>query len=274
MKKMLQQLELNSIPKFWFKSTDTLFDCFKNSTLDYDNPKKRRVFIDNGGSVLLVAHLDTVQIPKIIGFSADRIWATGLDDRLGAFIAYKLSTMLGCDLLLCDLEESGQSTAQYHKMKNKYNWVCEFDRAGDDVVTYDLESEKFQDILDDTWAVGFGSFSDICFLDTDVCCFNLGIGYEKAHALDSYAVLSTMNEQVKLWIDFYNQYKDTRFEYDGDNLDKRQRDYGFGNYNYYNKDYDVDWKCEICYLEYGEDIFGHTICENCFSYMFRQMIGV
>jgi len=268
-------LELNSIPKLWFQATNTMFNYFKHNTLDWDNPEKRRVFIDNGGSILLVAHLDTVQKPKIVRYKKDRIYAQGLDDRLGAYIAYKLATMLGCDLLLTDNEESGASTAQFHKMKNKYNWVCELDRAGDDVVTYDLDNEEFFDALAEQWHIGFGSFSDICFLDTDVCCFNLGIGYEKAHAKDSYAVLSIMNEQIKTFIKFYEEHKDTKFIYDGNDLKQRQSDYGFGDYyNYkYNNDEEEDL-CEICYLDYGEDVYGHSICERCFKSMYRDVVGI
>ncbi len=275
MKKIMKTLDLNSISRFWFQPTDTLFDFFKDSVLDRDDPDKRRIFIDNGGSVLLVAHLDTIQTPLIKQFKNGRIYAQGLDDRLGAYIGYKLATMLGMDLLLCDLEESGQSTAQYHDMQNKYNWVCELDRGGDDVVTYDLDSKEFHDKLDNFWAVGYGTFSDIAFLDTNVCCFNLGIGVEKSHEKGSYAVLSTMNRNVQLFLDFYELYKDTKFDYDGSNLKQRQYDYGFGDrYNYHNANYDYDWMCEICGLDYGEDVFDKCICERCFKHMYQDAVGV
>jgi len=245
-----------------------MFSHFKSAVLDYDDPYKRRVFIDNGGSVLLVAHLDTVQKPKIVEYKKDRIYARGLDDRLGAYIGYKLSTMLHCDLLLCDNEESGRSTAQYHDLNKRYNWICELDRAGDDVVTYDIDSRKFLDDLDDEWALGWGSFSDICSLDTDVCCFNLGIGYEKAHSKDSYAVLSVMNHQIKTFIKWYEEHKDTRYDFFGD----AKTISGYGGY--YNRSDSYDWLCEICGLDYGEDVFDKCICERCFRTMYQDAVGV
>jgi hypothetical protein len=270
MKQKLFQLELNSIDPFWFKDTDSMFTSFDKYVLDKDDATKRRVFIDNGGSVLFVAHLDTVQTPMIKKYKKDRIWAQGLDDRLGACIAYKLSTMLGADLLLTDNEESGQSTATYHEMDTRYNWVVEFDRAGDDVVTYDLHNKQFHDDLDDIWAVGDGIFSDICFLDTPVCCFNLGIGYELSHSKDSWADLTIMNAQIAKFIDFYQEHKDTEYVFDG-----------LPNGSYYNQinkydkySIDADWICEICGYEYGDDCHGHCICKDCFEYMYCEVGGV
>ena len=107
--------------KNWFLSTDKMFNRFKKYAIDYNNPKKRRIFVDNNSAVLFVAHLDTVQPPKINAITKGKIHACGLDDRLGAKIAFDLSKELGADLLLTDLEESCQTTAKYHTCKDCYD---------------------------------------------------------------------------------------------------------------------------------------------------------
>lgn len=253
------------IDEFWFQDTNSLFNAWDDFTLDKENKNKRRVFIDNGGKILMVAHLDTVLPSKIVQFKKDRVWAVGLDDRLGALIAFKLSKLLGADLLLTDNEEICNSTARYHTLKDRYNWIVEFDRAGDDVVTYDLESPEFIDALQDQFKIGIGTYSDICDLETDVCCFNMGIGYQHAHSKDSYASLTVLNKQIERFIEFYEVNQDTRFDFDG--LDST----GYPNYfdKYLNKE--SGWLCDICGTEYGETIYDYTVCESCFELMMSNV---
>ena len=243
---------------FWFLDIEDIFMTFKKSTLDFYNQKKRRIFIDNGGEILFVAHLDTVLPPKVKMKTENKIFAQGLDDRLGASIAYNLSRMLGADLLLCDNEEKGASTAQYQELKD-YLWIAEFVRDWHDVVTYDIDSDDFLDKLRFFFPIGWGSFSDICILDTTACCVNIGIGYKKAHMANSFVDLDVCNVMIGAFIDFYTMYKHTRFtaEY---------------NYNYKRHQYDMDhsvWLCEICEIEYGDDCWGYNICKNCFDCMLQ-----
>lgn len=245
---------------FWFQHEDEIFKAFKNSTLDYDKKHKRRVFLDNGGQVLLVAHLDTVLPPKIKRFKSGCLYAQGLDDRLGCIIAYKLSQLLGADLLLTDNEESGESTALYHNTEYRYNWIAEFDRGGTDVVTYDIDSPEWLVMLGNYWKVGLGSFSDIAFLETDVCCLNMGIGYHLDHSASSYAIAEETNNQIAKFIRFYEANKNTRFEYD----------FGIETYNRntYNRNLkfsEYDWACDFCGNNYDtEEVFGFNICQDCF----------
>lgn len=245
---------------FWFLPIDDLFMTFKQSTLDFDDQQKRRVFIDKGNSnVLFVAHLDTVLEPKVKykTLSGNKIYAQGLDDRLGCCVAYHLSRMLNVDLLLCDNEEKGISSAQYHVLKD-YNWIAEFDRAGDDVVTYDIDSDDFLDKLKYHFKIGWGSYSDICLLDTTACCLNIGVGYELSHSRDSYADLNICNTMIESFIGFYNLYKHVRFT----------ADY---TYSTYRRSYNLDdaYMCEVCDIEYGEDIYGHVLCRFCFNSMWK-----
>lgn len=260
-------LNIQQLPKTaWLEPVDTIFDRLKGDTLDYDNPIKRRVFIDRGAKVLFMAHLDTVQPPKFYKIKNQRLYASGLDDRLGCYIAYKLSQELDVDLLLTDHEESGQTTAMYHTFKD-YNWICEFDRAGDDVVHYGLVNRDWLDALETTWKAGHGVYSDICSIKTDACCMNLGIGYNFAHSKDSYVDIPTCNDQIDKFVAFYHKHKDTRFEIDGfyaEQITPYQYPYGYkvARWN------DDDLACEICGAP-AETIYGRCLCDICFHDMFE-----
>lgn len=250
---------------YWFKPIDEIFEDFKEETLDYDLKKCRRIFRDLGGSVLFVAHLDTVLPPKLIKRTKGRIYGQGLDDRLGCHIAYNLSMELGADLLLTDLEESAETTMFFQELKD-YNWIVEFDRAGHDVVTYYLSSKVFDTELSKFFTIGVGSFTDICWADTTACCFNLGIGYRNAHAADSYAQKGHMNTQIRLFKQFYNKNKDIKFVQD---------DAAKGNYRYDYMDYErsrnylregYDGECEFCGLP-AVWCHSHLLCEDCLEEM-------
>ena len=106
--------------RYWLKPINTIFEDFNGYVLDADDKTKHRIFIDRDASVLFVAHLDTVIKPKFHGKTNKRIYASGLDDRLGCLIAYELSEQLNADLLLTDHEESGGTTIAYQDCE-KYN---------------------------------------------------------------------------------------------------------------------------------------------------------
>lgn len=252
--------------RWWFKPIDSIFKHFRKYALDFDNPKKRRIFIDRGSKVLLVAHLDTVLAPKFIKQKKNRIWATGLDDRLGCCIAYELSEKLNTDLLLTDLEESGESTGYHHQLKD-YNWIAEFDRAGNDVVHYGLVNDKFLEALSDHWKIGFGSYSDISSLQTEACCLNLGIGYAHAHSKNSYFDISICRKQILLFQQFYAKHKDTKFV-----QDTRYRGFGrltaYDPYDFYDLD-GITGECDFCGC-IGKQVYGWIICESCLESMVER----
>ena len=203
--------------RWWLRPRRKIIRHFRNFVLDKQDFWKRRIFIDRGSKVLFMAHLDTVQTPKLVSATRHRIYAQGLDDRLGCMIASKLSLELGADLLLTDHEESAGTTARYHICKD-YNWIVEFDRAGEDVVTYDLDSVEFRNAIRGYWHLYPGMYSDICELKTETCCMNLGIGYERAHSTDSYVTTKVFNRQIEAFRKFYAEYKDVEFKQDYSNF--------------------------------------------------------
>jgi hypothetical protein len=290
---MLENEVLNI--KNWLVPTDVIFRNFSRFVLDKKKPLKRRIFIDRGSDICMMAHADTVQQPKLISYSAnnDKIYASGLDDRLGCLTAATLSHHMKCDLIITDLEESGRTTIAHHKSEKDYNWVVEFDRKGDDVVTYRQDSKEWLEALKEFFKVGHGSFSDIARFDIPCCKMNVGIGYEGAHIVNSHFKVGVYLEQIEKFLDFYSKYKKEEFLID---KDSHKCGYGFQNRNFtptdtdknddfgdeYTEDYmwlqedqeldnseplsesSTELLCGVCGMVKGDEVHGVRVCENCF----------
>ena len=158
---------------------------------------------------------------------------------------------------MTDHEENGMTTAKYHKLKD-YNWIVEFDREGTDVVTYGLDSLEFRQQLTKYWEIGFGSFSDICDLDTDVCCFNLGIGHYNSHSKKAFVNIKKMKKQIETFRLFYEANKDTKYKREI----RESRKHIFYD--------DADEICEFCNMTCGVTVFGVSVCEDCFQVMINN----
>ena len=177
------------------------------------------IHIDNGGQILAVAHLDAVGFGKPT-WKGDRVQCMQLDDRLGVWVLLDLLPSLGCvpfDILLTDSEEVGRSTAQYldAEIASRYNWMFEFDRAGSDCVMYDYEDEETTTLAEQYgWAVGYGSFTDICSLEhAGIKGFNFGTGYHNQHTHQCYADLSETIASAKRFVDMAADLHKVRLEH-------------------------------------------------------------
>jgi hypothetical protein len=175
-------------------------------------------YTDNGSNILGVCHVDTVHLPRHYHQSREKAFSGALDDRLGIYILTCLLPKKGIllDWLLTDNEEHGASTARYFETTKQYNWLIEFDRAGDDVVMYQYDDARYDDILHPYGlTIGRGSYSDICELEAlGVAGFNFGIGYHLQHSPACYVDLQEMLRQVDRFAAFYHDHAQTRFEYD------------------------------------------------------------
>jgi len=201
-------------------------------------------FQDNGSSVLAVAHMDIAGNIKdkqgIFAMANNVVVSPALDDRLGVFIITKLLPAFGVlpDILLTTDEEKGASTASFFDAPKDYNWVFSFDRSGADVVMYDYKTTALAQLLGAMgFDVGFGSFSDICWLDhLGVSGFNFGTGYYREHTVKCHAQLNTTIFMVGLFIEFFKEFKDTKFEY--------TPTYGgrYGGYGGYVDYYEAEWE--------------------------------
>ena len=236
----------------WFIPVKDIFRKYNKHVLDVADNESHRIFIDRGGSVLFVAHLDTIQKPKIFKRSNENvIYGQGFDDRLGCMLAFNLSEKLGADLLLTDHEEACGTTGKYHKLKD-YNWIVGFDREGTDVVTYRLDNLEFRSVLGEYWGIGFGSYSDICDLKTKACCFNLGIGHYQSHSKKACVFVKETEKQIDKFKLFYAEHKDMKYV-----RDVQQHDHWVSE----------DMVCEFCGSWLCERVFDSDICSACFQDM-------
>lgn len=243
--------------------------------LKYDS-KEKYWFKDNGGSVLAVAHLDSVQqcthFHEMRLPHKHRVYCPVLDDRLGVYIILNLLPKLGLkyDILLTTDEEIGRSTAQNFSTTKQYNWIFEFDRKGDDVVMYDYETKEMKENLEKVgWKVGRGSYSDISELEFLECkAFNFGTGYQDYHSLDAYVDLKVLAVNIQKFFLFFNKFKDVHLPHK--KVEKKWnwrsggwRDYDYGDdygYTTYNTSKKSDFKCPVCG---SSGWIGGKICANC-----------
>ena len=198
--------------KWWMTtSTDDVFAIIGNT---FGFPDDRLCVTDGYGvnkNILLVAHADTVLPPAYRGIKGKVLSGTGIDDRLGCWLAYQLFVKIGCSVAITDKEEVCQSTLSLllDDEIDAYNILIGLDRGGEDVVTYGMAPGS---LIVSLRSVGFklaqGSFSDICFAAGATAAFNVGIGYFNAHGKQSYANMAIMARQVerlKDWIGAYNR---------------------------------------------------------------------
>lgn len=257
---------MDSLYKYCMKTEDELI----GSDAEY-------LFIDNGSDVLAIAHVDTVAKDNHkYAVKGNVVTSIALDDRLGAWIIMELLPYFGVlpDVLLTRDEEIGRSTAQLFTTKKQYNWIFSFDRRGDDVVMYDYENSESIDLLrEHGFAVGVGSFSDICYLThLGVIGFNFGTCYYNEHTHACYADMSEVVAQVEKFVVFYNNNSNVYMEYDPQTMGYAR--YGkyssFGTYGGWDdrdtSRYDWAGKCIICDIDmmaYEVSTMDCAICCYC-----------
>lgn len=221
------------------------FRCKQNSKQLLDG--KRYKFIDNGGSVLAVAHVDVhpgIRNPKFfVRKGRNVVFSPALDDRLGVYILLDLLPELGIkvDVLLTDDEEIGRSTASMFTGEKQYNWMFQFDRRGTDVVMYQYDTPELRQLLEGfDFEVGFGSFSDICYLDHLGCAgFNFGTGYYNEHSMQCYANLRHLTDQLNRFERFFARMSEVELIYT-DSL-------GFDDTPFWNTPFNEDEVCcDVC----------------------------
>ena len=232
---------------------------------------------DNNSKILGVAHLDSCQkftdYQKIVIAKNELIFSQTLDDRLGVWTLLEIlpSFNIKFDILLTSGEEIGQSTATEFETQKKYNWIFSFDRTGTDVVLYQYETQKLVELLEKyNFVTGFGSFSDISYLEHLRCkAFNFGTCYYNYHSKLAYANLTELRVQIKKFLKFYHNLKNTRLKHT--EVIKHSNLYN----DYYNSDFKFLSKpsifksneCEICRINKAKfnEFYMLNICEYCLS---------
>ena len=180
----------------------------------------------NEDSPLLVCHADTVR--PITSYHYDnesgKVTSLGLDDRLGiALMLYGIAygELYDCAMLVCDNEEIGCSTASQFVSDQMTlptivpNMLIEFDRRGDDVVTYCFGDTTLHSLLQSVgFRIGQGSFSDICSMEEmEVKGINVGIGYHREHSNECYAMLDDTCKQYDKTLQFLALFGHVRLDH-------------------------------------------------------------
>lgn len=205
-----------------YKRLSYYCNATEEQLLGKDNRYK---FIDNGGNILGVAHVDHVGLyinPTLLKLRKHTLfYSENLDDRLGVYLLMDVLnklTKVKYDILLTTDEEIGRSTMFEWMVDNKkikdYRWVFELDRRGTDAVTYGLESKEWLNALKKTFTVGLGSFSDICTIeefDQPQCGVNFGIGYYKEHTETCHMIEEDTLKQVYKIVNFIEKYHRQKF---------------------------------------------------------------
>ena len=247
------------------------------------------VHIDNGASVLAIAHLDTALNHYHAILDGKTIISPSLDDRLGVYVILDVLPSLGLkyDILLTTDEEIGLSTASDFDTDKQYNWMFSLDRRGTDVVLYDYHNaDTVRACRVAGWQVGIGTYSDIAMCDIGCVGFNFGIGYHLEHTRKCYAHKSVVERQVKRFIRFYRKHCRTLMPYDGylwtraDTLEwSDDMPYGHsvkyqyidGHYVRVDRDTSLS-ECAWCGMPlFGTYVrFGYGVCIECAEYIDRQ----
>jgi hypothetical protein len=214
-------------------------------------------WVHRGGKVLAVAHMDFIGSGVVHKNNHKKVVSSALDDRLGVYAAMEVLPAMGveCDVLLCDDEESANSSMQSIGMRflQKYNWIIELDCAGVQAITYNYKS--MEGALSTVWdRVHRGAFSDITSVE-HVCpigAFNAGVGYHAQHTESCYVNIEEFLQAMSKVKKFYDMYEDVKF-IEEDNLDSD----GAPHENmamYWNEDYAANdsfyWQGNKDYQEY------------------------
>ena len=175
------------------------------------------VIIRPGSKILAVAHIDYLGTGTVHKASRRQVVCSALDDRLGVYAAIEALPSMGvkCDVLLCDDEESANSSLQSVGMGflSRYNWIVELDCSGVRAVTYGYES--MVGALDTVYAnVSLGAFSDITSIEhvSPIGAFNAGVGYHGQHSEHCSVHMKDFVAAMRKVKQFYDMYQDVRFE--------------------------------------------------------------
>ncbi len=175
------------------------------------------VLLRPGSKVLAVAHMDFLGSGKVHTCDEEQVVCSALDDRLGVYAALEALPALGvqCDVLLCDDEESANSSIASVGMGfiGRYNWIIELDCSGVRAVTYGYKG--IAGCLGAVWDnVSGGAFSDISSIEhvSPVSGFNAGVGYHMQHGESCYVKIAEFQRAMAKVAKFYAVFKDVRFE--------------------------------------------------------------
>ena len=187
---------------------------------------------------VLVAHSDTVfpHIPDSFRIKKGRLSCKkkgiglGADDRNGCYLLHRIMLQRPKDFIFAvfDLEELGCLGSRSFNLFPIQELVSVFiglDRKGsNEFALYGFESEEMLSLLDTfpNYHTDFGSITDVMLLaqNSNICCFNLSVGYYKQHSEREFTIIRDVERAEKfllnLPIEFWGKqyFVDNIFLYD------------------------------------------------------------
>lgn len=164
---------------------------------------------------MLCVHTDTVfpHIPEAFQMKKGRLSCKnkgvglGGDDRTGCYILHKLMIQKPDKFIFAvfDLEELGCLGSRSFNMfsiQEKVSILIGLDRKGsNEFALYGYESEDLLKILDTfpNYHTDFGSITDVAVLaeESNICCFNLSVGYYKQHSSSEFTIVRDVDRAEK-----------------------------------------------------------------------------
>lgn len=173
---------------------------------------------------VLVAHSDTVfpHIPDSFRIKKGRLSCKnkgiglGADDRNGCYLLHRLMLKRPKDFIFAvfDLEELGCLGSRSFNLFPIQELISVFiglDRKGsNEFALYGFESEELLSILDTfpNYHTDFGSITDVMLLaqSSNICCFNLSVGYYKQHSEREFTIIRDVERAEKFLLNLPGEF--------------------------------------------------------------------
>ena len=193
---------------------------------------------------LLSAHTDTVfsHIPESFSIKKGRLSCKnkgiglGADDRNGCYLMHNLMLSRPQDFIFAvfDLEElgcKGSKSFNMYPIQGLVSVLIGLDRKGsNEFALYGYESEELLSVLDTFpgYHTDFGSITDVMVLaeESNICCFNLSVGYYKQHFEREFTIIRDVERAEKFLNNLPTEFSDKQYFADYIVFDEPYHDYG------------------------------------------------
>ncbi|MCF8346832.1 MAG: hypothetical protein K9G38_06440 [Bacteroidales bacterium] len=178
---------------------------------------------------MLCAHTDTIFTHAPENFSMqkgrlackDKGIGLGADDRNGCYLLHQVMLQKPSDFIfgIFDLEEQGCIGSNSFNMFTIQEFVSiliELDRKGNsDFALYGYENEDLYKLLETfpNYHVDIGSVTDVAILaeQSNICCFNLSVGFYKQHSEKEFTLVRDVERAEKFLLNLPKDFWGKQF---------------------------------------------------------------
>jgi len=173
---------------------------------------------------MLCVHTDTVfaHIPEAFSMKKGRLSCKnkgiglGADDRNGCYLLHQIMLQKPADFIFAvfDLEELGCLGSRSFNMlaiQDMVSVLIGLDRKGsNEFALYNYESEELLKLLDTfpNYHCDFGSITDCAILaeESNICCFNLSVGFYNQHTSKEFTVVRDLLRAEKFLLNLPGEF--------------------------------------------------------------------